>query len=70
LETIIFECISAIGTSGLTFGTTPDLSIIGKIVIIISMFFGRLGGLTIILSMINRKIPKSIKYPEDKILIG
>ncbi|APM39726.1 TrkH family potassium uptake protein [Clostridium kluyveri] len=70
LETIIFECISAIGTSGLSFGTTPDLSIIGKIVIIISMFFGRLGGLTIILSMINRKIPKSIKYPEDKILIG
>ncbi|CAB1252580.1 potassium transporter ATPase [Clostridiaceae bacterium BL-3] len=70
LEAIFFECVSAFGTAGLSLGITPNLSIIGKIIIVISMFFGRLGGLTIILSMVNRKIPKSIKYPEGKILIG
>lgn len=70
LQTIFFECISAFGTVGLTAGLTSSLSTIGKIVIIIMMFFGRLGGLTIVLSMANRKIPRSIKYPEDRILIG
>lgn len=70
LQTIFFECVSAFGTVGLTAGLTAELSSIGKIVIIAIMFFGRLGGLTIVLSMTNRKLPRSIKYPEDRILIG
>ncbi|WP_446897186.1 TrkH family potassium uptake protein [Clostridium sp. LBM24168] len=70
LQTIFFECVSAFGTVGLTAGLTAELSDIGKIVIIVVMFFGRLGGLTIVLSMTNRKIPRSIRYPEDRILIG
>lgn len=70
LETIIFECISAFGTVGLSLGLTDRLSVAGKIIITVAMFFGRLGSLTIILSMINKKLPKSIKYPEDKMLIG
>jgi trk system potassium uptake protein len=70
MESIIFECVSAFGTAGLSLGITSSLSIIGKIVIIILMFFGRLGGLTIILAMTHRKVPRSIKYPEGKILIG
>lgn len=70
LETVIFECVSAFGTVGLTLGLTENLSVVGKVIITIAMFFGRLGSLTMILSMINKKMPKSIKYPEDKILIG
>ncbi len=70
LESIIFECVSAFGTVGLSLGITSELSSIGKIIIIVGMFFGRLGSLTIVLSMVNRKIPKSIKYPQGKMLIG
>jgi trk system potassium uptake protein TrkH len=70
LEMVIFECVSAFGTVGLTLGLTENLSVVGKVIITIAMFFGRLGSLTMILSMINKKMPKSIKYPEDKILIG
>lgn len=70
LETLLFECVSAFGTVGLTLNFTSELSGVGKIIIAMLMFFGRLGGLTIILSMINRRFPKSIKYPESKILIG
>ncbi|MBV4447692.1 TrkH family potassium uptake protein [Clostridium tyrobutyricum] len=69
-ETIFFECVSAFGTVGLSSGFTAGLSTAGKIIIIVDMFFGRLGGLTIILSMTNRKIPNSIKYPDDRMLIG
>ncbi|MBV4419796.1 TrkH family potassium uptake protein [Clostridium tyrobutyricum] len=69
-EIIFFECVSAFGTVGLSSGLTAQLSTVGKIIIIVVMFFGRLGGLTIILSMTNRKIPKSIKYPDDRMLIG
>lgn len=70
LENIFFECVSAFGTVGLSLGLTAKLSIVGKLIITIIMFCGRVGGLTIILSMINRKMPKNIKYPEDKMLIG
>lgn len=70
LQTIFFECVSAFGTVGLTSGVTAGLSTVGKILITAVMFFGRLGGLTIVMSMTNRKIPRSIKYPEDRILIG
>ncbi|GMA52660.1 K+ transporter Trk [Alicyclobacillus contaminans] len=47
LEYIVFEVISAIGTVGLTMGLTPDLTFIGKVIILLLMFIGRVGVMTV-----------------------
>lgn len=70
LEYILYEVISAFGTVGLTLGLTPDLSVPGKIILSFIMYAGRLGPLTLALSLAQKTIPGTIKYPEDKILIG
>lgn len=70
LEYIIYEVVSAFGTVGLTLGLTPELSSVGKILIAFIMYCGRLGPLTVALSLAQKSMPSSIKYPEDKILIG
>ncbi|MFA6807502.1 MAG: TrkH family potassium uptake protein [Eubacteriales bacterium] len=70
---IVFETISAFGTVGLSMGLTPHLTVIGKIVIMITMFFGRVGLITIALALgLNNKNSalSHIKYPEEKIMIG
>ena len=70
LEYILYEVTSAFATVGLTLGLTPYLSVIGKIIIIITMYLGRVGPMTVVLALANRKKPSAYKYPEDKILIG
>lgn len=67
---ILYEITSAFGTVGLTMGLTPSLSWMGKIVIIIIMYIGRVGPMTIALALASGKAKRAIKYPEDKILIG
>ncbi|MFH1593259.1 MAG: TrkH family potassium uptake protein [Candidatus Omnitrophota bacterium] len=67
---IIFEVVSAFGTVGLTTGITPRLTIFGKIVIIILMFIGRLGPLTVIMALSSQGRQHRIRYPEGKIAIG
>jgi trk system potassium uptake protein TrkH len=69
-EYIVYEAFSAFGTVGLTLGLTPELSFIGKIVIALTMYMGRVGPLTLILAISNRKKGGSIRYPEGKILVG
>lgn len=70
LEQILFEVISATGTVGISTGITPLLTNAGKVLIILSMFVGRL--LPISLAVIGtREIIKSkIAYPEEKIILG
>ena len=69
--TILFEVASAINTVGLSLGLTPYLSIFGKLIIIILMFIGRIGPLTIVMALsLKQKSENSIKYIEEKILIG
>lgn len=72
LEYIVFEVVSAFGTVGLTMGLTPNLTMIGKLVIICLMFIGRVGILTVVFSLITkgRQQEPSIKYPEESIMIG
>lgn len=70
LEKIIFEVVSAFGTVGLSMGITFYLSIIGKMVIIVIMFVGRIGPLTLILALSNTEKTTEIKYPEGNLLIG
>lgn len=70
LNVLLFEVVSAFATVGMSLGITPDLSTVGKIVITILMFVGRVGPLTIAfaLARLNQKPP--YKYVEEKIMIG
>lgn len=67
-----FEVVSAIATVGLSIGGSPNLSPIGKIIIITYMFMGRVGSLTIFMALLSRGTKKNqlIKYPEGKIIVG
>ncbi|WP_236261690.1 TrkH family potassium uptake protein [Erysipelothrix anatis] len=72
IEYILMEVFSCFGTVGLTMGLTPNLTSIGKIVLIIVMFAGRIGLLTFFLSFGNHSDMKepTLKYPEANILVG
>ena len=67
---ILFETTSAFGTVGLTLGITPELSHIGKIVISLTMFAGRLGPLTLAYALGPRTEKELYRHPEGKITIG
>ncbi len=71
---ILFEVVSAFATVGLTLGITSELTFIGKIIIIILMFIGRLGPITIGVAIVLRQRrmndKASIQYPEEKIMVG
>ncbi|WP_138205168.1 TrkH family potassium uptake protein [Haloimpatiens lingqiaonensis] len=69
-EYLLYEATSAFATVGLTLGLTPKLTVIGKIVLALTMYAGRVGPLTIALALAKNKKKSSIKYPEDKILVG
>lgn len=67
---LFYEAVSAFGTVGLSTGITPELSVAGRIAIIVTMFVGRLGPLTILVALTRRRRQESIQYPEEKLLIG
>ena len=70
---ILFEAVSAFATVGTTLGITSKLSLIGKIVIIIVMFIGRLGPITMAVALMTRKRDQdkvNIQYPDEKIMVG
>lgn len=67
---ILFEVTSAFGTVGLSTGLTPKLSFLGKMVIIVLMFVGRLGPLTVALAVGEKKFKAPYKFPEEKVVIG
>ena len=68
-DRVIYEVISAFSTTGLSMGITASLGIISKFLIIITMFIGRLGPMTVALAFTNNK-KSLIKYPKEDILIG
>lgn len=68
-ESLLFEAFSAFGTGGLSVGVTPYLSIAGKYAVMVVMFFGRLGPLTIG-SMFFTRDKDGISYPEGTLMIG
>lgn len=70
LLTVFYEVASAIGTVGLSLGITPSLGIASKIILMFLMFFGRVGGLTLIYATIGKKNKPISKYPLTKISIG
>ncbi|MEH7085920.1 TrkH family potassium uptake protein [Neobacillus drentensis] len=67
---ILFEVTSAFATVGLSMGLTPELSPLGKTLIIFTMFAGRVGPLTIAYAVTIRRNPDAFRYPKGKITIG
>lgn len=67
---LLYESASALGTAGLTLGLTPNLSPIGKVLIMLMMYIGRVGPLTVMLALTRKRKKSGYKYPEGKILIG
>ena len=70
MELCIFETFSAIGTVGLTMGITPSLSLISHLIIIMLMFFGRVGGLTLMFAALSSTDAEVAQYPVEKINVG
>ncbi len=66
----MFECASALGTVGLTTGITSGLSSISKLILIMFMYFGRVGGLTLIHALSLQRHRELSKLPAEKINVG
>ena len=72
LVDLIFEVTSAFGTVGLSTGITPKLTQFGKFIIILMMFFGKIGPLSIFIGIADSQKKGSyyINFPRDKLYIG
>ncbi len=71
MENILYECISAFATVGLSCGITPSLAPLSKLLLMALMFCGRVGPLTISMALANRHQKKdTIRYPEGRIMVG
>ena len=70
LSACLYETASAVGTVGLTLGITPQLHIPSQIVLIVLMYLGRVGGLTLIYAALSGKKATDAKLPQEKITIG
>ena len=69
-STCLFETASAIGTVGLTLGITPGLGVISQIILMILMFLGRVGSLTLIYAALSDSGKKISKLPQEKMTVG
>lgn len=68
--TCLYETASAIGTVGLTLGITPQLGMLSQCVLMLLMFFGRVGGLTLIYAALSGSGKKLSKLPQERITAG
>jgi len=66
----LFEATSAFGTVGLSMGLTPDLTPAGRLLLVITMFAGRVGPLTIAFAIAKRRKKESFRHPKGNIMIG
>lgn len=66
----LFEATSAFGTVGLSTGITSSLNNFSKIILIILMYIGRLGPLTLALALTERELKSRIEYAEESVMIG
>lgn len=68
--TCLFETASAIGTVGLSLGITPQLGWISHLILIVLMFFGRVGGLTLIFAALSNTQGNNARLPQERITVG
>jgi len=69
-KVLLFETVSAFGTVGLSLGATKGLSTLGKLIIIVTMLFGRIGPMTIALAVSGRLREKGYAYPMERVMVG
>ena len=65
-----FEAVSAFGTVGLSTGITPELNTVGRLILIVTMFVGRLGPLTLALALAARTRPSPVRYAPETVRLG
>jgi trk system potassium uptake protein TrkH len=70
MQEVLFEVFSAFSTVGLSLGITPRLSGLGKILIILTMYIGRIGPLTMLYAVSRRRALGKFKYVEESLMIG
>lgn len=71
LKNILVEAVAAIGTTGISMKLTTSLSVVGKLIVIVLMFFGRIGPITIAMALTSKKKKSAnIKLSEKRILVG
>lgn len=69
---LLYEATSATGTVGSTSGITPQLSVAGKIVLMVCMYIGRLGPVTVVVAL-NARLhnnPDALRYPDERVIMG
>jgi len=71
-ENIIYEVVAAFGTAGLSAGITPHLSAASRIVLMVVMFVGRVGLMTLVIALTSHAGQKTsgIRYPEERFMVG
>ena len=69
-KNVLFEVISAISATGLTMGITAELSALSQVILILLMFFGRVGGYTLVLVFSETRRPPAITRMPEHIMIG
>ncbi|MFF8382638.1 TrkH family potassium uptake protein [Streptomyces kanasensis] len=70
MEPVLFEAVSAFGTVGLSTGITPDLPVAGELIVILLMFVGRLGPVTLVSALALRERTRRYELPEERPVIG
>lgn len=66
----LFEVVSGFGTVGLSTGITPELSALGRTIVMVTIFTGRVGLLTVAFALTRRQEQVNIRYPEERIYVG
>ena len=67
---LFFEAVSAFGTVGLSLGVTPTLSAVGKVLVTVLMYIGRVGPLALMLVLSRPETADPYRYPDEKVVIG
>jgi trk system potassium uptake protein len=67
---ILFEVVSAFGTVGLSTGITANLTALSKLVLVATMYIGRVGILLLIAALLGDPHPSAVHYPEESLLVG
>lgn len=67
---LLFETVAAFGTVGLSTGITASLSVIGRLLIIVTMFIGRVGPLILVVALAEQRQKLPYRYPEEEIMVG
>ena len=71
VEALFFEAISAVTTTGLAVGdTTAMLSPVGRAVVMVAMFIGRLGALTVVMMIGDRETKRHVRFPSEELVVG